>query len=274
VNNFVLRVLVAVVGVPILMFATIHGSWPLMTLSLALQAGCLWEWRRIAAVKGQFVSILGALVAIAGIDVAMVVGVLQGRGLAGLSAALAGVGAMLLIETFRRNRAPLAGLSGIALYLVYTAVPLILWCAFAQTDGASRFLPTGPLAALLITTWICDTAAYLGGRALGRHKLYVAASPNKTVEGFVAGVVLSFAVLPLMKLLGWASPNLWDMVALPLVVGVIGQSGDLLESLMKREVNLKDSSAIIPGHGGFLDRFDSLLLSTPFFFAYLVLVSA
>jgi phosphatidate cytidylyltransferase len=132
----------------------------------------------------------------------------------------------------------------------------------------------GPLAALFVATWICDTAAYFFGKRFGRHKLDVAASPNKTVEGFVAGLVLAAVVLPALAAFKLVHPSTLDYAMLPLIVGLAGQVGDLLESLMKREAQIKDTSAILPGHGGVLDRFDSLFLSSPLLFAYLVLSSA
>lgn len=272
-RNFLIRTAVALVGIPILLFAAIHGSWPLVGLAVILQAGCLWEWSKLCAQKRQNISLAGLVVSTAGLDGCFVVFLATGSIRTGAAIALSGIAFALLWETFRRYRQPLANLSGLILFLVYVALPLILWTVFPQADVTHRFQPLGPLALLLITTWICDTGAYLGGRALGRHKLYVAASPHKSVEGFLVGLILSFAVLPVFAAFGCVNPSLLDEVALPLIVGLIGQSGDLLESLIKREVQVKDTSAVIPGHGGFLDRFDSLLLSTPVFLAYLLVGS-
>jgi phosphatidate cytidylyltransferase len=271
VSNFIVRVLVALVGVPVLLYAAVQGKWPLLALVLVLQIGCVREWMKITAARGQQLSLSGILIATAGLDASIYLGLVVGLVHQGLAVGMSAIGLVLLLETFRRHRAPLAGLSGTSLFLVYAALPLILWTALAGLEGADRFRPLGVLGTLFVITWVCDTAAYLGGRALGKHKLYVAASPNKTVEGFLAGVVFSFTILPVMAWLGWAAPNIEDMIVFPLIVGLVGQTGDLLESLMKREVQIKDSSSVIPGHGGFFDRFDSLLLSTPFLFAYMVL---
>jgi phosphatidate cytidylyltransferase len=178
---------------------------------------------------------------------------------------------MLILEVFRRGRQPLLNLGASALFLLFVCAPLALWFILDSTGGSSRFAPAGALVSLWLSTWLCDTAAYAVGRTMGKHKLYDAASPNKTVEGFIAGIAGAIAAPLLLSALGWARLSATDVLALGGVVGLLGQAGDLLESLMKREVQIKDTSSFLPGHGGLLDRFDSLLLSTPFFYAYLIL---
>jgi phosphatidate cytidylyltransferase len=106
----------------------------------------------------------------------------------------------------------------------------------------------------LVVTWICDTAAMFGGRVLGGPKLAPAISPGKTRSGALMGVVGGVLVAPI-----FASA----VVAIAAVLSVIGQAGDLVESLFKREAGVKDSSQLIPGHGGVLDRFDSLYFVIP-----------
>ncbi|HEU4699849.1 MAG TPA: phosphatidate cytidylyltransferase [Gemmatimonadales bacterium] len=119
----------------------------------------------------------------------------------------------------------------------------------------------------LVITWVVDTAAMFGGRAMQGPKLWPAISPGKTWSGSVAGVVGGLVAVPILNALvleplGIALPL---RLGLPfaLVLGIVGQAGDLAESLFKREVGVKDSSALIPGHGGVLDRFDSLYFVLP-----------
>ncbi len=119
----------------------------------------------------------------------------------------------------------------------------------------------------LVVIWICDTAAMFGGRAIGGPKLAPSVSPGKTRSGALSGVVGGLLVVPLFVYLifrpaGMALP--WAMlVGIAVVISVLGQLGDLAESLFKREVGVKDSSLLIPGHGGVLDRFDSLYFALP-----------
>lgn len=117
--------------------------------------------------------------------------------------------------------------------------------------------------------WIGDTAAMGIGAWIGKHKLAPTVSPNKTIEGFIGGIVGAIAVGIVMYF--WKLENLGLVHVLVLAIGcsIFGQLGDLVESMWKRSVGIKDSSAIIPGHGGVLDRFDSLLFAAPFMFFYL-----
>jgi phosphatidate cytidylyltransferase len=138
-----------------------------------------------------------------------------------------------------------------------------------------RYLPgIRPMVVLfpLLATWVNDTGAYGFGRWLGRHKL-TPISPNKTWEGFIAGVIVTvaFSVIYLRRLM--PSVGLVPSAVLGLVLGVIAQAGDLVESIFKREAGVKDSSSALSEHGGFLDRADSLLFTLPafyYFFTFLV----
>jgi phosphatidate cytidylyltransferase len=124
--------------------------------------------------------------------------------------------------------------------------------------------------------WINDTMAYIVGSIIGRTPLS-AISPKKTWEGTIGGIILAVGVMGLIGYWlnnesAWAlfAPGIWMAVAA--IASVTGTFGDLLESKLKRMAGIKDSGHIMPGHGGFLDRFDSLLVATPFAFAYLLWV--
>jgi len=117
--------------------------------------------------------------------------------------------------------------------------------------------------------WIGDTAAMGIGKWLGRHKLAPTVSPHKTVEGFIGGLVGAAAVGVLMHFWRLSGIGPGTLVICALGCSVFGQLGDLVESMWKRSLGIKDSSPIIPGHGGVLDRFDSLLFAAPFMYVYL-----
>ena len=121
---------------------------------------------------------------------------------------------------------------------------------------------------LVSVTWLGETAAYLVGSTLGRHKLAPTISPRKTVEGAIAQLVVS--VLAALGARAWFFPALSaeSAIAVGLLLGVVGQVGDLIESAIKRSVSTKDTGRLIPGHGGMLDRVDSLLVNTPVLFYY------
>jgi phosphatidate cytidylyltransferase len=112
-------------------------------------------------------------------------------------------------------------------------------------------------------TWSYDTGAYTFGRLFGRHKLFPSISPGKTVEGAIGGTFLSIAGILIVRSLMDTHLSLAEAIVLAIVASVIGQIGDLVESMIKRDAKIKDSASSIPGHGGTLDRFDSLLFTAP-----------
>ncbi|HOP08187.1 MAG TPA: phosphatidate cytidylyltransferase [candidate division Zixibacteria bacterium] len=121
--------------------------------------------------------------------------------------------------------------------------------------------------------WVGDTAAMWTGMAIGKHKLAPAVSPNKTIEGFIGGIAGALAVTVLMYFWKFNSFSFGHLLAIGAGCSVCGQLGDLVESMWKRSLGIKDSSALIPGHGGVLDRFDSLLFAAPFMYFYLRLLA-
>ena len=132
----------------------------------------------------------------------------------------------------------------------------------------------GPIALfyLLLVIWTCDTSAYLFGSAFGKRKLAPTVSPNKSVEGFLAGLVSSLPVSVAFYYLSSLNWSLSFIMAAGLIIAFAGQLGDLVESAIKRGASVKDSGSLIPGHGGILDRIDSLLFAVPVFY-YLVQLS-
>ncbi|MBE0432096.1 phosphatidate cytidylyltransferase [candidate division WOR-3 bacterium] len=121
-----------------------------------------------------------------------------------------------------------------------------------------------------ILTWLYDTFAYFAGSALGQHGLAPKLSPKKTWEGTILALPLTLPFTLLLSRLWYPDFSVIDGIWITAGIGVLGTLGDLFESGMKREVGLKDSSGVFPGHGGFLDRIDSLIFSVPFFYMYLI----
>jgi phosphatidate cytidylyltransferase len=121
---------------------------------------------------------------------------------------------------------------------------------------------------LLSVTWMNDTGAYFAGRALGRHKMIPRVSPSKTWEGFAGGLLFSLGAAFAVRAIGFPALTAPDCLFLGLAAGILGPTGDLAESSLKRGFGVKDSGKILPGHGGLLDRIDALLFTAPLFYFF------
>jgi phosphatidate cytidylyltransferase len=177
---------------------------------------------------------------------------------------------LFIFELFRKKSNPFSNIAYTFMGLVYVAIPFSLWCfpvLFFRT-GTFEF---HRLLGFFFIMWTADTGAYLSGRFFGKHKLFERISPKKTWEGFIGGIILSVGVAFLN---GYFYTQLkteqWIVVAL--ITSIFGTLGDLVESMFKRSIDVKDSGSLLPGHGGILDRFDGVFISTPFVIAYLCLI--
>ena len=128
------------------------------------------------------------------------------------------------------------------------------------------------LFGFFIIIWTYDTGAYLSGRFLGKHKLFERISPKKTWEGFIGGIILAIVSAVVISKY-FTSYEMFDWIFIAVIATVTATFGDLTESMLKRSAEIKDSGTILPGHGGILDRFDSVLFAAPAVFTYLFLIS-
>lgn len=168
----------------------------------------------------------------------------------------------LMIQLFRKSRRPVSDAIFTIFPFFYVAIPLGLMVYLNHVYQVMMML--------LILVWINDSFAYMGGSLIGRHKMCPRISPGKTWEGTACGVVFTFVAAILIGPLFHIGLSMTDWLVIAFICSVFGTLGDLVESMMKRSFGLKDSGNIMPGHGGFLDRFDSLLVITPLVFVYLV----
>lgn len=148
---------------------------------------------------------------------------------------------------------------------LYVAAPLTLIVTLRRDHPVE-----GPAYVLfvLIFSWLADTGGYFAGRFLGKHKLYEAVSPKKTVEGALGGLAAAVLGGFIVRALCWPTMSAVHLVLLALVAAAAGQAGDLAESLLKRSVGVKDSGNVLPGHGGILDRVDATLLTATVVYLY------
>jgi len=189
------------------------------------------------------------------------------------------VSAVMIIELFRKVERPFDSLAHTFFSILYTAVPFSMFpfTAFSHTGlepliqmKGVEFSPGIPVGFFLLL-WTNDTGAYLAGSLIGKHRLFERISPKKSWEGFFGGLILTLLVALLFSgWLGVADAGGWMIIAV--IISIAGTAGDLIESMLKRSLGLKDSGTVMPGHGGFLDRFDSVVVSFPLVYLYIALL--
>ena len=155
--------------------------------------------------------------------------------------------------------------------LTFLSLPSSLMVFLYSEDLFGHLAGPRLIVMVFCILWINDIFAYLTGRLLGKHKLYVRISPGKTIEGSIGGLLFTLVSLVVFcHYTGWFT--IPQAIGLGAIAVVFGTLGDLCESMLKRQAGVKDSGKLIPGHGGILDRFDSVMISMPFIFVYLYLL--
>ncbi len=300
------RVLVAVVAIPLILWAGFQGGYWFFALVALLSGFSLWEFYLLAERKGvaplKSIGLLfGLLVNFAFVYERAQIDLyrfFEGVGIRLsmfsqlqflLLLELIFVVLVLLVELFRQQGSPLLNIgttvSGVLTISLFFGTFIAIRELFPYGFPVYKFFPNTlaneqsldqidrwgglTIAAILATIWVCDTAAYFGGLTLGRHKLFERVSPKKTWEGAVLGFVFAIATMLLAQQVFLEYLSIADAIVIGSIIGVFGQAGDLIESRLKRDAEVKDSSAIIPGHGGVYDRFDSLVFVAPILYLYL-----
>lgn len=262
-----LRVLVAIFGAPLIIFLILNGGLPFMVLVLIINLVAQYEFYKLNELKGMLpLKILGLLGSVVitfsfycyGIEKLWII-------------ILVLFYLILLIELFRNNKSATLNIASTSWGLFYPTVFMgfnILLRELPLETGLEYRLGGRWLLLMIVTIWICDTAAYFVGKSIGKHKLFSRVSPHKTVEGAVAGVIFSFVTAYIFHLTYIKSLTLMQCFVIALIVAIFSQVGDLVESVFKRDAGVKDSSNLLPGHGGMLDRFDAPLFVAPLVFLY------
>ena len=244
------RLAAAAVLAPVAIAVDWIGGTPWIAAVTVVAAVALWEWARMVD-GGQLSSAAGAVIAA---SVAVPVGLIWDPRIGGAIVAICG-GAALVVGSATRN--PLHGLwmAAGAIYIGAAALALA-WLRIGTNSGL------GAVLWLLLSVWASDALAYTAGRMIGGPRLAPRISPNKTWAG-LGGAMLGAAIVSFLFGFFWnEGPGPMLMAIAGLVIGLVGQGGDLLESFAKRRFGTKDSSALIPGHGGVLDRVDALMAVT------------
>lgn len=178
-------------------------------------------------------------------------------------------GSIFFAELYRKKKKPFHNIAFTLVGVLYTVLPFGLLSEIASFRN--EYNP-GLLLGYFILIWSSDTFAYLVGRKLGKNRLFERISPKKSWEGSIGGALASLIMAWLLNL-WFPDIELWIWMMMAIIIVITGTLGDLTESLLKRSLNVKDSGNILPGHGGLLDRFDAILLSAPFVWGLLSLLS-
>jgi phosphatidate cytidylyltransferase len=263
--NLAIRLATAAVGAPLIIALLYKGPpWGFYLLVLPATLIGAWELFNMTHPRDRLSQAIGVTLS-AGASLATFVAEGDTRVLLTMIVAVPLLGP--LVTLFRPGDMKSAALRATAMGFgpLYIGVPLTLLALMRRDLGGD-----GPAYVVLtiMFAWFGDTGGYFAGRFLGRHKLYEAISPKKTIEGSIGG--LAGSVFGAMLAHFWFLPSLSlpHSIILSLVAGALGQAGDLGESLLKRSTGVKDSGAIVPGHGGILDRVDALLVTSAVTFLY------
>jgi phosphatidate cytidylyltransferase len=270
-SNSITRVIVAVLSIPLILAVCYFGKYYFLLFTLGIALMSYYEFSLMAQTKGMKVNLWLGILGI----VFIVLNQYFHFPLDNYNFLILFAVIVCLMELFRNNGSAIYNLGGTLFGVIYMglfAASLIglreFYPPFLDQYENGGFL----IISVFASIWVCDSAAYYGGTAFGKHRLFLRVSPKKSWEGAVFGFVFALLTMIAAKyiILGFLNWN--SIIALGVIIGVIGQLGDLVESLLKRDAQVKDSSNILPGHGGIFDRFDSLLFSAPVIFLYLMYV--
>ncbi len=267
------RGLTAIVFIAVMIAGIFVSSYSFILLMSIIIGGCIWEFQSITCEKDSLrttVCIAGAILfslflAASNLDFGSEHLVVDG-----LFALILTCIVICILELNTHSKKPYQNISFAVFSLVYYGlfISSIYFISFDMDGGYTPWL----VFAIIAMTWTNDTMAYMVGSQIGKNKMFARMSPNKTWEGTIGGVVftviaafLFYYFIGLFPLLHW--------LVIAIIIGVFGTVGDLVESMLKRSLNVKDTGTLLPGHGGLLDRFDSFTFHLPLTVYFIELTS-
>ena len=282
-NNFLTRTLTGAAFVAVMIGCIWWSFWSMAALFLVISVLGLWEFYSLIEKNGIHIQkFYGVLLGI--IFFLLFFPSITTDFPYATIAVISSLGISFIIELFKKSEKPILNISIIFFGIIYIILPfaLLTYIGFivVSMEGILSLIFSSEkdlnnynffILGFFLLIWSNDTFAYLVGRSIGKTKLFERISPKKTWEGFIGGIICTQGIAYLISIyFSELAPIHWHVVAL--IVSVFGTLGDLVESMFKRSLGVKDSGTILPGHGGILDRFDGVLLSSPFVVTYLMLV--
>lgn len=271
-SNLVQRLITAIIGAAAVVFGIVFSEWTYFAIFFFICAMSLVEFYKLTLLDGlvpqkTFGTICGLLVFCLSFFIER--GDISYRYYFLIFPVISCVYMIKLYKKFERK--PFTNIAFTFLGVFYVAVPFAL---LNIATFENKVYDYQIIFGCLFILWAADTGAYFAGTLFGKRKLFERISPKKSWEGFVGGAILAFVFaygLPYFFSSIGHEPTIrsWQWMVVGVIIIIGGTFGDLVESLLKRSIEIKDSGTSLPGHGGFLDRFDGLLISAPFIVAFL-----
>jgi phosphatidate cytidylyltransferase len=268
ISNTATRIIVSVIAIPAIVLACYFGEYYFFAFVLGIGIISYYEFWLFVKNKDINANLIVGI-----ISVGMIITNSYKSFIAYYPLLITILLVLTIIELFRNKNSAIINLGTTLLGIFYFglfASALLSMREMYQVDYTQGGLL---IISIFASIWICDSAAFFGGTALGKHNLFPRVSPNKSWEGAIFGLLFSVIAMVISKVIFLDFLSWFDVITIGLIVGIIGQIGDLIESLFKRDAGVKDSSTFIPGHGGIFDRFDSLLYTAPAVLLYIKYLS-
>ncbi len=267
-SNLTQRIIAAVIAVPVLIFCIYYSEWSFFGLFLLIAILTQLEFYKLLKLdENAPLLIYGTF---CGATLFTLSFLIETKKIHELSYYI--ISPLLTLIFFiklykKKDSKPFMNIAYTFLGIIYVALPFALIVVLAFVNGNYSWQI---VLGCLFLLWASDTGAYFAGTKFGKTKLFERVSPKKSWEGLAGGFLAAMLVAYLLSI-NYSDINQWKWFIIGAIIVIAGTFGDLVESLFKRSIQIKDSGSIIPGHGGFLDRFDGLLLSVPFIIAFLKL---
>jgi phosphatidate cytidylyltransferase len=271
------RIIVAAVAIPIAFFVMYLGRIAFALVISIISSLALWEFYKMAEKKNYpTFKIFGIIFGIIPVFLYLFCNILH----LFFIVFIAFVVGILILSLLSKRENIIAGIGVMFAGFFYISLSFFSLISLRSDLFIEYFIDVNNnenfgfylVSLIFCSVWICDSAAYFIGRKFGKHKLLERVSPKKTIEGAAAGFLASALFFPILSHFLMPEFNLIYAIIFGIVIGIFGQIGDLIESKLKRDAGVKDSSNLIPGHGGILDRFDSIIFISPILLGIIILL--
>lgn len=262
-NNFTKRLIFGIIYVLLIIGATMTNVYSFYALFFLFMLFSIFEFQKMISLKSNIPYIFGIF--LFAFSFLKLIKIIPNESLFVIGLLFVFTSFIFTLLDAKKNA--VSHLGKISLTILYTIIPFVL---LVKLPEINNLFDTKIILGIFILIWTSDTFAYLVGRQFGKHKLFERISPKKTIEGFLGGIFFTLIASYILSIY-FNNTSLIQWILIAIIISVFGVIGDLIESMFKRQANVKDSSNLIPGHGGFLDRLDSLIYAIPYIYAFIFL---